>query len=156
MKIEVIIDKLTPCLIEVSTGKEVQTVFSVASEDDISGLAESGWLFDWTADELRNTNVYKLLIKGDDIIHGLVSTEVIRGAVYVHLVESAPYNRGTNKQYEGVGGHLFAIAMKLSVVMVLAGIFSLMPKTLNLLSIIPICLVRREFPHVSMTIGWKY
>ena len=31
-------------------------------------------------------------------------------------VESAPHNRGTNKQYIGVGGHLFAIAIKLSVV----------------------------------------
>jgi len=116
MKIDVIIDKLTPCLVEVSTGREVQTVFSIASEVDISGLTESGWLFDWTADELRNTNIYKLLVKGDDTIQGLVSAEVVRGAVYVHLVESAPHNRGSEKQYEGVGGHLFAIAIKLSMV----------------------------------------
>ena len=34
----------------------------------------------------------------------------------MHLVESAPHNRGITKQYEGVGGHLFAIAMKLSMV----------------------------------------
>jgi hypothetical protein len=56
------------------------------------------------------------LIKGDNTIQGLVSAEVVRGAVYVHLAESAPHNRGKDKQYEGVGGHLFAIAMKLSVV----------------------------------------
>ena len=30
MKIEVIIDKLTPCLVEVATGKEMQTVYSIA------------------------------------------------------------------------------------------------------------------------------
>ena len=114
MKIDILIDKLTPCLIEVSTCKVLQTVFSIATADDISGLNEQDWLFDWTAEALQKTNIYKLLIKGDDTIQGLASAEVIRGAVHVHLVESAPHNRGEKKQYEGVGGHLFAIAMKLS------------------------------------------
>ena len=116
MKIEVRVDKLTPCLVDISTGDELQTVFSIASNEDISGLSEKGWLFDWADVELRKTNIYKLLIVGNDTIQGLVSAEVIRGAVYVHLVESAPHNRGITKQYEGVGGHLFAIAMKLSMV----------------------------------------
>jgi hypothetical protein len=31
------------------------------------------------------------------------------------LAESAPHNRGFEKKYVGVGGHLFAIAMKLSL-----------------------------------------
>jgi len=116
MKLDILIDKLTPCLIEVSTGKVFQTTFSIASESDISGLKEKGWLFDWTDEALQKTNIYKLLLKGDDVIQGLVSAEVVRGAVYVHLVESAPHNRGISKQYEGVGGHLFAIAIKLSFV----------------------------------------
>jgi len=116
MKIDIQIDKLTPCLVEVSTGNEVQTIFSIATDDDISEVSDKGWLFDWAADELRQTNIYKLLIAGNDTIQGLISAEVIRGAVFVHLVESAPHNRGTTKQYEGVGGHLFAIAMKLSTV----------------------------------------
>jgi len=116
MKVDIIIDKLTPCLVEVDSGKELQTVFSIATCDDISHLSQKGWLFDWTANELRNTNIYKLMIKDDIAVQGLVSAEVVRGAVYVHLAESAPHNRGENKQYEGVGGHLFAIAMKLSTV----------------------------------------
>jgi len=116
MKIDIIIDKLTPCLIEVASGKTLQTIFCLATEEDISALLEKGWLFDWSDAELRRSNIYKLLIKGDDTIQGLVSAEVIRGAVYVHLVESAPHNRGENKRYEGVGGHLFAIAIKLSIV----------------------------------------
>jgi hypothetical protein len=115
MKIDVVIDNLTPCLIELSTGKIHQTTFALASVNDVSGLSEIGWLFDWTDDELRKTNIYKLLIKDNDVIQGLVSAEVVRGAVYVHLVESAPHNRGDKKKYEGVGGHLFAIAIKLSV-----------------------------------------
>ena len=114
MSIDVIIDKLTPCLIEVSTGKEVQTVFSLVTEKEITGLNKKGWFFNWTDNELKKTNIYKLMIKDDETIQGLVSAEVVRGAVHVHLVESAPHNRGKNKKYEGVGGHLFAIAIKLS------------------------------------------
>lgn len=116
MKIDIFIDKLTPCLVEVASGKIFPTTFCLASEEDITELTEKGWLFDWSDDELRKTNIYKLLIKGDDTIQGLVSAEVIRGAVYVHLVESAPHNLGATKQYEGVGAHLFAIAIKLSIV----------------------------------------
>jgi hypothetical protein len=116
MKIDIRIDKLTPCLVDVSTGKELQTTFSIAVEEDISGLIEKGWLFDWTDNELRKTNIYKLLVAGNNTIQGLVSAEVIRGAVFIHLAESAPHNRGEGKLYEGVGGHLFAIAMKLSMV----------------------------------------
>ena len=115
MKLEILIDKLTPCLIERATGKELQTVFSVASEDDLSGLKENGWLFDWSDESLHKTNIYKLLLKDDNTIQGLISAEVIRGAVYVHLAESAPHNLKPNKKYDGVGGHLFAIAMKLSL-----------------------------------------
>ena len=115
MKIDILIDKLTPCLIERSTGNILQTVFSIVSEDDILGLKEKGWLFDWTDDALHKTNIYKLMIKDDSAIQGLISAEVVRGAVYVHLAESAPHNLPPNKKYAGVGGHLFAIAMKLSL-----------------------------------------
>ena len=116
MKIDVMIDKLTPCLVEISTGKVLQTVFSIAKPDEICGLQAKGWNFDWGEEGLRYCNIYKLQLKDSDVIQGLVAAEVVRGAVYVHLTESAPHNLGKNKQYEGVGGHLFAITMKLSMV----------------------------------------
>jgi hypothetical protein len=115
MKIDVMIDKLTPCLEEVATGNIIQTTFSIASDEDILGLKESGWIFDWRAEDLKPTNIYKLLLKNDTVIQGLISAEVVRGAVYVHLVESAPHNLLPNKRYDGVGRHLFAIAIKLSI-----------------------------------------
>ena len=34
--------------------------------------------------------------------------------VYMHLVESAPFNKGKNKIYTGVAGNLVAFACKLS------------------------------------------
>jgi len=141
MSIDIMIDKLTPCLVEVSSGKVLQTVFSLAKKEDISGLAKKGWLFDWTDDDLRTTNIYKLLIEGDNIIQGLVSAEVVRGAVYVHLAESAPHNRGANKQFEGVGGHLFAIAMRLSLALGFGGYIYFEAKNMQLVE------------HYSKTLG---
>ena len=115
MKIDINIDKLTPCLIEVKTGKILQTTFSIATPAELKGIRDKGWLFDWGDKELQNTNIYKLQLKDDHVIQGLIATEIYRGTLFVHLIESAPHNQPRNKEYEGVGGHLFAIAIKLSL-----------------------------------------
>jgi hypothetical protein len=115
MKIDILIDKLTPCLVEISTGKVLQTTFSLAKPQELKDLQAKGWNFDWTDKELSYANVYKLQIKDDNEIQGLVAIEAVRGAVYIQLAESAPHNLKPNKTYEGVGGHLFAIGIKLSV-----------------------------------------
>lgn len=72
----------------------------------------NGWNFDWLADDLINATVYKLTIENNKEIQGLVAiTDFIKSrAVYVNIAESAPHNIGKSKRYEGVGGHLFAIA----------------------------------------------
>lgn len=114
MGIDVIIDKLTPCLEEISTGNIYQTTFSIAEIEELDGLQAKGWNFDWADRELSRYNIYKLQLKDDGVIQGLVAAEVIRGAVYIRLAESAPHNLGKKKKFEGVGGHLFSIAIKLS------------------------------------------
>jgi len=115
MQIDILIDKLTPCLIEIQSGKVIQTTFSLAKTEEITNLQSKGWRFDWADRELARCNIYKLQLKDDDVIQGLVATEFFRGAVYISLAESAPHNQLPNKKYEGVGGHLFAIAIKLSL-----------------------------------------
>jgi len=114
VSIDLIVDELTPCLEEVSTGNVYQTTFSLTEIEELDGLQSKGWNFDWADSELSRYNIYKLQLKDNDVIQGLVATEVIRGAVYIRLAESAPHNLGDNKKFEGVGGHLFAIAIKLS------------------------------------------
>jgi len=114
MSIDVLIDKLTPCLVEISSGNIYQTTFAIAEVEELDGLQSAGWNFDWADSELSRYNIYKLQLKNDNTIQGLVATEVVRGAVYIRLAESAPHNIGNNKKFEGVGGHLFAIAIKLS------------------------------------------
>lgn len=121
MPIDITIDKLTPCLLETSSGNVMQTTFSIAKPDEIDNLQSKGWLFNWTGSDLAYCNIYKLQIKDDEAIQGLVAAEIVRGAVYVHLIESAPHNQLPNKAYEGVGGHLFAIAIKLSLALGFGG-----------------------------------
>jgi hypothetical protein len=77
---------------------------------------KNGWNFNWR-DEFKEPerDVYKLtIVNNQNIIQGLVSLEVKEDHVYMHLVESAPFNKGKNKIYTGVAGNLVAFACKLS------------------------------------------
>lgn len=108
--LEIIIDKFTPCLEDAKTGNILETIYSLASKSELENL--KGWKFNWLSDDLKNAEIYKLQIKGYPDIQGLVAlTRFERDkAVYVDIAESAPHNFGENKKYNGVGGHLFAIA----------------------------------------------
>jgi hypothetical protein len=121
MHIDIIIDRLPPCLVEIATGQIHQTTFSIAKISEIRNLQAFGWNFDWADKDLAYCNIYKLQVEGEEEIQGLVAAEVVRGAVYIHLAESAPHNQPHSKKYDGVGGHLFAIAIKLSLAMGFGG-----------------------------------
>lgn len=112
---ELLIDKFTPCLEDTKTGELVETTFHLISADEIAKLHD--WKFNWKAKELSNAEIYKLqTISSPDIIQGLIAlTKFERDqAIYVNIAESAPHNLGENKRYNGVGGHLFAIAAQIS------------------------------------------
>jgi hypothetical protein len=71
-----------------------------------------------------------LTIQGNpDIIQGLVSISVEDDHMYMHLVESAPFNLGRNKLYEGVPGNLVAFACKVSYQHGFDGFLSFTAKT---------------------------
>ena len=94
----------------------VATTYTFASISDLANLRRKGWIFNWTGDDLKGADIYKLRLKGDTEIQGLIALREFRSdaAVYIQLAESAPFNIGKNKRYDGVGGHLFAIAAKKS------------------------------------------
>ncbi len=112
---KLVIDKFTPCLEDTKTGKLVPTVYKKVNKEDLSQL--KGWNFNWLSEDLSEADIYKLCITGDDTIQGLVAvTDCKRDmAVYVDIAESAPHNLGKEKQFNGVGGHLFAIAARISI-----------------------------------------
>ncbi len=114
-QMNLMIDKFTPCLEDTKSSKLVPTLYHRASKKELSEL--SGWNFDWLSDSLAKAEIYKLCLADDSTIQGLVAiTDFAKdSAVYVDIAESAPHNLGKEKRFSGVGGHLFAIAARISV-----------------------------------------
>jgi hypothetical protein len=115
--LDFIVDNLTNSIENVVTGDSFATEISVITITDLKSVAKkNGWNFNWR-DEFKEPerDVYKLtIVNNQNIIQGLVSLEVKEDHVYMHLVESAPFNKGKNKIYTGVAGNLVAFACKLS------------------------------------------
>ena len=65
--------------------------------------------------KIASRDVFKLTIPNNpNNIQGVVSLEVKPDHVFMHLIESAPFNIGKHKTYLGVPGNLVAFACKLS------------------------------------------
>lgn len=111
------IDKLTNSIENVVTGDRFATDVTIISITDLKTVTKkNGWLFDWKL-ELKQPekDVYKLtIVNNQSVIQGLLSLEIKSDHVYMHLVESAPFNKGKTKVYAGVPGNLVAFACKLS------------------------------------------
>jgi len=111
------VDKLTNSIENIVTGDSFATEVAVLLHEDLKTVAKSkGWLFDWKT-EFKDPikEVYKLtIVNNPAIVQGLVSLEIKSDHVYMHLIESAPFNKGKTKMYAGVPGNLVAFACKLS------------------------------------------
>jgi hypothetical protein len=115
--LDFIIEKLTNSVENTFTGDIFATEISVLTNSDLKLVGKKyGWLFNWK-DEFKEPgrDVYKLtIVNNPAIIQGLISLEVKADHVYMHLVESAPFNKGKTKMYSGVPGNLVAFACKVS------------------------------------------
>lgn len=115
--IDIEIDKLTNSVENVITGDSFPTEVLLLEKLDLKHITKiKGWLFDWKTEyQYPDRDVYKLTISGNPlIIQGLVSITERKDHVYIHLIESAPFNLGKNKVYLGVPGNLIAFACKVS------------------------------------------
>jgi hypothetical protein len=115
--LDFIIDKLTNSIENVFSGDSFATDISILTKNDLKTVSKKNkWLFDWKEEFNQPArDVYKLtIVNNSTVIQGLVSLEVKSDHVYMHLVESAPFNKGKTKIYSGVPGNLVAFACKLS------------------------------------------
>ena len=83
---------------------------------DSKQIKKKDWVFDWIK-EIKNEakEVYKLTtIRNPGIIQGLISFENKGDHIFMHLIETAKFNKGKNKMYFGVPGNLVAFACKQS------------------------------------------
>lgn len=115
--LDFIIDRLTNSILNTISGDSFPTEVSMLSKADIKQITKkNGWVFNWKS-ELNNNvkEVYKLTITNNpNIFQGMVSLTIETDHVFINLVESAPFNIGKNKLYEGVAGNLVAYACKVS------------------------------------------
>ena len=115
--LDIEIDELTNSIKNLISGDSFSTDISRITKADLKNITKKdGWQFDWRL-ELKHPerDIYKLTIVNNlTIIQGLISLEVKSDHVYMHLVESAPFNKGKTKLYSGVPGNLVAFACKLS------------------------------------------
>ena len=114
--IDIEIDRLTNSIENSVTGEVFDTKVVRLDKSDIKSLRPAEWLFDWEAElALQDRDVYKLTtVNNIKVIHGLLCLEDKSDHFFIHLVESANFNKGSNKMYLGVAGNLFAFACKLS------------------------------------------
>jgi hypothetical protein len=115
--LDFVIDKLTNSIENVFTGDSFPTDISILSNNDLNTVSKkNGWMFNWRLEYKEPArDVFKLtIVNNPTIIQGLISLEVKSDHVFMHLVESAPFNKGKTKIYSGVPGNLVAYACKLS------------------------------------------
>ncbi len=115
--LDFIIDKLTNSIENVVTGDSFATEISLLAKEELKKVSKkANWLFNWSSEYKEpERDVYKLTIIGNpNVIQGLICLEIKADHVYLHLIESAPFNKGKSKMYAGVLGNLVAFACKVS------------------------------------------
>jgi hypothetical protein len=115
--LEIEIDKLTNSILNTISGDSFPTDVHPVTKADLKNMTKAkGWLFNWANEfKLTDRQVFILTIQNNpEIIQGLLSISDYSDHFYLHLVESAVFNIGKNKLYEGVPGNLFAFTCKTS------------------------------------------
>ncbi len=111
------IDKLTNSIENTISGDSFQTEVSRLTQDDLKTITKKdGWNFNWKTEYSNiRKEVYKLtIVNNPNIIQGLICISLESDHVVMDLLESAPFNIGKTKLYEGVAGNLVAYACKVS------------------------------------------
>ena len=117
IELDFIIDRLTNSIKNTISGDSFPTEVSMLSKADLKQITrKNGWSFNWKSEFDNNLKeIYKLTISNNpNIIQGVISLTIETDHVFMDLVESAPFNIGKSKLYEGVAGNLVAYACKIS------------------------------------------
>jgi hypothetical protein len=100
------IDKITNSIEDAVTGKSLDTdILPLIVTDLKMVLKKHGWRFNWKSEfKYEERQLYKLVIKGENSIQGLLSLQPAENYIEMHLIETAPHNYGKSKKiYWGAG-----------------------------------------------------
>src|SRR5690606_25078143 len=115
--LDFVIDKLTNSIQNTISGDSFETEIHRLTIKDLKRITNiNGWNFNWKSELADNSKeIYKLtIVNNSDIIQGLLSLTLDKDHVLMNLLESAPFNIGKEKLYEGVAGNLVAYSCKIS------------------------------------------
>ncbi len=114
--VDIEIDKLTNSIENSASGDVFDTDIFQLYSNDTKQINKAVWQFNWQEQlKLNDRETYKLVIRNNPkIIQGLISISDLGDHIYMHLIESAKFNKGKTKIYTGVPGNLVAFACKLS------------------------------------------
>lgn len=110
------IDKLTRSIENAVSGDKFKTKVLKLTLKDIKGFIKTDWIFDWKVKATqKDKTIYKLVIVDNEtVIQGLISLQDRGDHIFMSLIESSKFNRGTKKLYIGVPGNMVAFACKIS------------------------------------------
>ena len=126
------IDKLTNSIENIISKDSFKTeILPIFQKELKNVIKKNGWRFNWAAEfKESDRTVYKLVIVDNtSVIQGLISLTPTPDNVFMHLIETAPFNFGKNKMYLGVPGNLVAFACKQSFLRGTDGYISFRSKT---------------------------
>ena len=125
------IDKVTRSIEDAVTGKSCETDVLTTGDRDLKSVTKrNGWRFNWKMERAnKDRELYKLVIRGDAVIQGLLSLQKAENYIEMHLIETAPHNFGRSKKYLGVPANLVAFACKLSFELGFEGVVGFRAKT---------------------------
>jgi predicted ATPase len=115
-ELDFFIDKLTNSIELVATRESFDTVVARILWKDRKEISGKEWQFKWLQElKQEDREVYKLTtINNPTVIHGLLSLSEKSDHIFLNLIESAKFNKGRNKIYNGVPANLVAYSCKYS------------------------------------------
>ena len=95
-KLDFEVDKLTNSIENILTGEIFETQIRKLGSDDLVELRGLKWAFDWAVEFSEpHRKIHALTTKENPSVwQGLVSSEDLGDHIFMHLLETAPFNRG--------------------------------------------------------------
>lgn len=102
-------------IIEVATGSAYPIEILPVEDADYKSLIKVRYSFHWK--EEKEKEVYKLVLKGQKDILGLISVETMPAEwrIHIRLLCVSKENVGENKKYEKIAGNLISFVSKIAV-----------------------------------------
>lgn len=102
-------------IVKTTSKKKLEVKIVPLNDFDFEHLKEERYFFNWKVE--RNHEVYKLCIKGNNDILGVISFEKIPAEwrIHIRLLTVSIENKGKSKVYERIAGCLIAFVAKTAV-----------------------------------------